>query len=295
MTLPMGISARYEFVPDSLEHRPGDIWVDLPCIRALWTPCSMAVVITPACDLKNCKSESITVLPLVPLKKVLGGIPFVRVFRSNLNEVLKRHALPAASDDEQKTNLPSAAELQQLRTAIELARDCRVVAADLARLVAGEQLLTGLRTGDLTVDQRFDLAKVLLGKANFRKLASSIIENEELPYHYFPADDQSAELTAISEPMVALLRFPVSFPVSILDLAGHVAAADWPAHVGDLAAFEPIASDFVAKRPVKVAQLKSRFCADLLTRFVSVFVRLGAPELPSGHTETTLVTKLGLS
>src|SRR5687767_4466012 len=65
---PVSASDYYEFFPPS-EHRVGDVWVDLPTFGMLGIERVAGIVITPACDLQNCKTETITYLPIVPIRQ----------------------------------------------------------------------------------------------------------------------------------------------------------------------------------------------------------------------------------
>src|SRR5688572_11363006 len=70
----------YEANP-SLENSPGDIWHGLPTQGLLPVFRSPGLVITPACDLAQRKVETITYLPIIPVRtwfSTLAALPEIK-------------------------------------------------------------------------------------------------------------------------------------------------------------------------------------------------------------------------
>ena len=77
---------------------------------------------------------------------------------------------------------------------------------------------------------------------------------------------------------MVLFRYPFSAPIQLLECAQDVQLANWDAVMSELRPLVP-GIDAFATRPLKRGTLRAGFLGDLLTRFVSMHVRLGAPDL----------------
>jgi hypothetical protein len=91
---------------------------------------------------------------------------------------------------------------------------------------------------------------------------------------------------------VALFRYPLTVPVSLLDAAQDNALTDWTEATSALAVEEPMATLLAARRPLKCLRLQSRFLPDLLTKYVSLYSRIGSPDF-TRETVETLSNELG--
>ena len=92
--------------------------------------------------------------------------------------------------------------------------------------------------------------------------------------------------------------------MSILDSAQDVSLTDWSAATAALATHEPMARVFSETRPLKCLRLQNRFLADLplrvvlgesadlLTKFMALYSRLGSPDF-TRETIDTLSKELG--
>lgn len=117
------------------------------------------------------------------------------------------------------------------------------------------------------------------GNKRFQEIAARIIKNSyKADIHFLPADAQRSEWSAIREPSVALFRYPISIPLELLDSAQDTCRPDWTAEVERLSECIPCAPAFAKVRPMKRLTLRSRFLGDLLTRYLSIYIRLGSPD-----------------
>src|SRR5947208_622781 len=85
----------YDLYP-SLDHVPGDIWVDLPTCGVLPFQHLAGVVISPACDMANRKVETITYLPIVTVRtwfSTVAALPDIRRVVDGQWRVLNRGIL----------------------------------------------------------------------------------------------------------------------------------------------------------------------------------------------------------
>ena len=89
--IPFGTAAKnyYDTTPER-RHQTGDIWKGLPTFGLLGQhqTCS-GLVITPACDLANNKSTTITYLPILTVTEYLGTAPIYATIRTAIHDVIK--------------------------------------------------------------------------------------------------------------------------------------------------------------------------------------------------------------
>jgi hypothetical protein len=117
----------------------------------------------------------------------------------------------------------------------------------------------------------------LIGLREWTTLSGRIITNARTDSHFLPADEQRDEWSALREHSVALLRFPMSLPIEVFEIAQRVAPDQWSASRQAAKGLLPCLSS-IPDRPMKRLRLQERFTADLLTRFTAVFTRLGSPD-----------------
>jgi hypothetical protein len=86
------------------------------------------------------------------------------------------------------------------------------------------------------------------------------------------------DLSPIAKHSVTLFRYPLTVPVSLLDAAQDTLLTDWNEATTALAREEPMAVACSGLRPLKCLRLQSRFLADLLTKFVALYSRIGSPD-----------------
>ena len=74
------------------------------------------------------------------------------------------------------------------------------------------------------------------------------------------------------------MRYPITIPVTVLDLAGESTEATWPDVAVRYGRMIPAMSHYKEHHPIKCLTLRGDFLADLLTRYVGMFNRLGSPD-----------------
>ncbi len=252
------------------------------------------IVITPACDLANRKVETITYLPILPLRAYPSTAGFLPDLVSESNRLLAAVALPGLSTIANRFPV-SPAELAVIEERVRGWKDEKGRSKkelDFAdRLFAGLQLLRlTLRPGAQNVPTA--ALDLLFGVANSQKLLERLVRNSySLDVHFLPADDQPSEWSAVYEHSVALFRYSITAPVEIFDGAQDLQLGDWAVFLDRLRPSVPAANAFADVRPVKKATLKGPYIADLITRYVSMFIRLGSPDF-SAATITEFVAKV---
>jgi len=132
----------------------------------------------------------------------------------------------------------------------------------------------------------------LFGVKAFNSVLIQIVRNARSDTHFLPADCQPPEWSGMPMHSVALFRYPLSAPIELFDRTYNTTEAEWPALMGRLGRFFPAASVFAAKRPMKRLTLRSRFAADLITRYLALYSRIGSPDF-SDHTIAGYVASIG--
>lgn len=280
-SLPIGASDYFEFFP-SPDHRAGDIWVNLPTYGIIGIEHTPAVVITPACDLQNEKTETITYLPILSVRQAFATRGFAPEIVRSIDGQLELLGLPALSGISGKFNAISGSSLDRLLEIVQQRKQTPHFNAKdnlaVKRINAGVSILRAAIGPEIEVASHNDL-RDLFGASPFEKMIERIVTNSyRSDCHFLPSDEQPHEWTTLSEPSVCLFRYPISAPIEILDAAQDLNRKDWIAEITNIATHTPCARFFSSMRPMKRQTLKPRFFADLLTRYVAMHMRLGAPD-----------------
>jgi hypothetical protein len=284
MSLEIGLSrirpAYYSEPP--LDHQTGDIWINLPSFGLLperaGTP---GIVITPACDLANSKSETVTYLPIISAHDYFFCPAGYSHVRGRLREI-------AASDVTRLTpgvppTLADIADmLEQTRQQLAECADSATTKQDgsakrvFSRL-AGLETIRAIRTG-LKPTNAPDLLERLFG-AKWTDISTRLVRNALADdIHFLPPEDSESidALSAMPLGSVALLRYPITLPSFLLDLARDTDDGDWTTELSVHLIDEKLRESVGQRRPIKTLRLKQDFLGDLLSRFARLFIRLGS-------------------
>lgn len=274
----------YDAMPEAA-LQVGDVWESLPSFGHFRALSCGGIVITPACDLANRKVETVTYLPVIPVRDYLltraFGVEYIRVIRAQCQlagiSILddwrgKGFALPALAVIEEVIAHSSAAVKKFAAKAKER------VAAE--RILAAAQALFEVRGGERI--STLDSIRFALGPKEYERLIFSIINNSySSDIHFLPSDGRSGGMSVIRKHSVALFRYPLSLPVELLDAANDVDLPDWGGVLLGLEDEFPITKHASEARPVKVGQVKPRFLPDLISRFAALHIRMGSPDFTS--------------
>jgi hypothetical protein len=134
----------------------------------------------------------------------------------------------------------------------------------------------------------------LFGLSNFVQTVQRLVTNSHrADMHFLPSDGQRTEWSAIPEPSVALFRYVFSAPIGIFDCAQDVSRPDWAHETRRISSTTTGVSSFAARRPMKRQTMRPRFAADLLTRYVAMHVRLGAPDFTDASIDAYVADVVG--
>lgn len=273
MTYKFNIDSYYKAIDSN--HATGDIWKDMPTMGLLKQSKCSALIITPACDLANYKVETITYLPIVPIKSYLISRSFYPDIRSNMiNYVNEKFS--DISEYLLKNRLPDQSILKYLEE--EINKKWCSDQKFLNKLSSGFKILNTLigKTDSLRTLEDFN---TFYGEKNIKKVIISIIRNSfSSDIHFLPKDQQQIEWSSIFDHSVTLFRYPITIPIEILDLANNYIENNWDNQIKQQSHSYPIANNFLGLKPIKTTKLSTEFLSELLNRYCGLYMRLGSPD-----------------
>lgn len=267
----------YDHLPES-QHQPGDIWSGLPTQGLLPGTVATGIVISPACDLQNRKAETVTYLPIISATTFLTG----RLFRRDL-AIEAKSKLKTLEDrlPQPRDTTWSDDTLRQVRRDVEalgtdLPKAKRRTATSLMHLLF---IIEAIDTGS-TVE--FEDIKSAFTPRAWEGVCERLVANGRAEMHFLPRDGMDPEWSAVPQHSVVLFRYPITLPIECLDCALDMSVRDWEQCVGSLRKKYTCAGLLSDQRPMKRARLQGPYTSDLLTRYVSLYVRLGSPDFSQG-------------
>ncbi|MCK9798358.1 hypothetical protein M1B34_11635 [Pseudomonas sp. MAFF 302030] len=277
----------YKNLP-TIGHETGDIWYGIPSFGMLNKNFVSAVVITPACDLSQNKSETVTILPIVSIFDYLHSKSFYGDVWNEFYSTLKQYG----ADDflpKSKFSHPPKEKLEEVMQKIE---GIKATANLYEKLKIYVEYInyTELPANDRKAITKPDLLKIFSPKKYDEILKKIFTNSYKSDIHFFPALLNAGEFSAISAHSVALFRYAYSIPVEILDAAQISSQEWWPKDCNDLSKEFPIISNF-HNWPIKLSALKDDFLSDLLSRYLSMFMRLGSRDFTT-HTINQFITEV---
>jgi hypothetical protein len=280
----------YDFMPSEY-HRPGDLWTGLPSHGLLPSPSVTGLIVTPACDLSQRKVDTLTYLPVVTVSEWL----VTSEFRADIVGQIKNAfgSLKSTAGRLELSRRPTRQELEEAAAHAELARSAlgsdKSQAALVERIMAGIVLLA--RSSPESDSKHFE---DLFGKKPWRQTLDKLVKNGlRLDVHFLPPDEQDPVWSCLETPSLVLFRYPLTLPVQILDIASDIGIKDWAAAMADSQREFPIATAFSTQRPIRRLRVKERFLADIMTRYLAVYIRLGSPDFTQATVDSYVETIAG--
>jgi hypothetical protein len=276
--------AYYDTLPGG-HHDCGDVWRNLPSFGLLGSELCTGIVITPACDLSWQKSDTITYLPIVPVRSYFSLDAALPAVFEKLSALAKAAAFPSLPQWEPDAYIaPDADQVIALRTAIQAFRSARQrsakVLSALDGLEAGLHIIDLIRSDGITAAKPAQLSTFFGNE--WSKIKAKIISNSYSPtLHFLPSDGQDPVFSGVRFHSVALFRYPITVPVKVLTYAQETAEPQWKARVQSLPVSKALQKEFATAQPIKLASLRPAFLSDLLTRFAALYNRIGSPDFTS--------------
>ncbi|HUP81274.1 MAG TPA: hypothetical protein VM260_22170, partial [Pirellula sp.] len=271
----------YDLTP-SLGNAQGDIWADLPTHGLLGAKTIPGIVITPACDLANCKVETITYLPIVPVTRFFSLTAALPELRRAVDGQLNAASLNGLLQWPDGFTPPDNDLLAATQDLISDAKKSGRLGAN--QIDSARRAEAGLRILRTICDEsagQMDASDIrhLFGDKEWLSLRTRIVRNAFRPDLYFlPADGQPPEWSGISVHSLVLFRYSLTAPVEIFEAAQNIEMLDWRNCCEGIACVSPIATAFANVKPMKRISLRPDFLSDLLTRYVGIYIRLGSPD-----------------
>jgi hypothetical protein len=263
----------YDALPPA-DHRTGDIWRHLPTFNLLGRTSAPGIVITPACDLANRKCETITYLPILPADDYLASPAFRYDCWLEMLPTLQRLADFGAVLAPGRFDLIAESELAHLIGQGKDVNGKMLPAADMAKLAAYQKYVEASRTGKANVSH----LKAFIKAEKFRKLLDSLVSNSLKPdLHFLPKDGQPEAYSAVFTHSLILFRYPLTIPIEILHLSQESTNIQWQAHRENSTGAYPTLT-YMSHYPIKLASLKGEFLSDMISRYVNMYIRLGATD-----------------
>ncbi|MBD5656805.1 MAG: hypothetical protein IAI50_16735 [Candidatus Eremiobacteraeota bacterium] len=255
----------------SVDHVSGDIWRGLPTFGLLPSKLLPGIVVTPACDLSNSKTETITYLPIMDVRSIICGPPFRRYALQGLREALDAADLRLEFLEIDRRLLTytrdefNSLEIRVREVGLNATKQTRILTAiEYVRLIV-ENDPKALRA------EHF-------GK-HAQRIMSNIARNaERADLHFLPPDELIASRSLLSKPSCALLRYPITIPIDLLDAANDLRIGDWQAATNSLSDRYAAATAFI-EQPLKMLTLRGEFFSDLISRYLALYLRLGSRDL----------------
>lgn len=287
ITPKITLSDYYDCMPDRL-HRTGDIWSGMPSLGFPGARSIRGIIITPACDLSNHKTETLTYLPIISVREYFSTLSFLPELIGYIRGQIPASGLCKDLVTSSKFLPPENSHLEDLSQHVEHAltdNQHKLGTKErtaLERIRAGVHLLQNFCNPEL-LSVPVDKMELLMGKKELDALIRDIVTNAySTDMHFLPSDAQPEEWSGVLEPSVVLFRYPCSIPVSILDAAQEIKNSNWNSVIAYFATLCPGIHEIKENRPMKKLSLRPRFTSDLITRYISMYIRLGAPNMSSG-------------
>lgn len=240
------------------------------------------IMITPACDVTNYKTETLTYIPVITLEQYFATIGFLPIIR---REILDRISSASVNIDlqwaEKGYDPPSQAALDECIAKLKAKSEDKTVSnkhkAHLERATAGLRVAKICASSDCTTSVLQDVA-ILFG-SNWSAIREKIVTNAyRTDIHFLPASGGDSKVLEIESHSVAMFRYPTTVPAEILTSAQIIGPSQWQEHLQIYSKISSATKFFSSAQPLKILTLKSAFLADFLTRFTGLYSRIGSPD-----------------
>lgn len=273
---------------------PGDIFTNLPTMGLMKSDFTPGIIITPACDLANGKTETITYLPVVPLKDWLCSVSFYPEFRSHFHSLWNQFELLAKSPLSKQIEGKEIIELLK----DELSKINLSVIKDKKKEVHNQILLCFELLENMMNDQciNHDYNKVKRALPKIEQSIAKVVSNSYASdLHFLPIEDENIEKAyTLKNYSIVMFRFPITVPFEVLDIAKDINienSASWSAHKNSRP--NKVCYSSFNDLPMRGLRLNQEYLSDLLTRYISLYVRIGSPDFGRLMTEE-IINKIDL-
>lgn len=270
---PLHPSQFYVAMPIN-DNRPGDIWAGLPTFGVIPGSATRGVVITPACDLANKKCESITYLPIVSASDYLGSSAFRYDCWLEIKPLLSKLEGYKEIPEPDRFDLLPIECLEFVQSTQSDAAGKKLSADEVSRLNGYLQYISHAHQGIANAMHVKGFVKTDKMKWFLSRLVTNALKAD---IHFLPADGLPAYYSAVPQHSVVLFRYPMSIPAETLCRASNMTAAAWAQYVENNIATVPTLKH-MPQWPIKLSTLRGEFFADLISRYINMYIRLGSTD-----------------
>jgi len=196
------ISAKdyYDILPQP-PHQTGDIWMNLPTFGLLKQDFCSGIIITPACDLANSKTETVTYLPILKIEDWFYYPQFYIEIKKELLKIFQKNSVPNLLDAFPRRSVPN---LELITEAQQLINDS-IPSSALKKINLAFDHMKLLTSNDYQVNLK-DLV-AFFGKETWQKICSGIVKNSTYTdIHFLPSDKQDPLYSSIQKPSELSLK-----------------------------------------------------------------------------------------
>jgi hypothetical protein len=275
----------YDYLP-SPPHKTGDIWTNLPTFGLLKQRFCSGVIITPACDLVNSKTETISYLPIIRIEEWFYHRQFYTEVKKQLVKTFQKNGILNFLDAFPRRTLPDGETIIEAKKRLEGMSTSTVY----KKILLGLDHISALQQNNNIIDLK--KLSSFFGKEDWQKICVGVIKNSlHGDIHFLPADGQNKLYSGIQKHSVVLFRYPLTIPIRILDLADDPYVAEWEASLKCLH-YDYELSGFFINKPLRTSRLKKDFLTELLTRYLALYIRMGSPDF-SDETVKSYSSEIG--
>lgn len=283
---PVNAKSYYEYLP-SYENACGDIWLNMPSFGLLNNRLVPGIVVSPACDVSNFKTETITYLPVISVRSYFATIGYIPIIRREISERFRSASFQTRLNWPEPGYLTPA--VSELESELELVRSCleggslaKAQRDHLARAAAGLRIARACALKEEPSLE--DVAE--LYASNWQSLKRQLISNGFRPdIHFLPRDNREDHESHLGSHSLVLFRYPLTIQAEILAAAQSHRPDQWAAFVEGYAGASALASQIASTPPLKCLSLRASFLADLLSRFTGLYSRIGSPDFSKTQIE----------
>lgn len=282
----------YDLMP-KIDLEIGDIWHNLPTFGNLGIDHLTGIVITPSCDLSNCKVETITYLPILSINGYFSSRGFAAEYVRIIRNQASCANIPLGSTwDLRGVELPSLPSVEDVILKAE-----KLVMGQQKISIAAKRIISAAKVIKYIKGVKCDCLNALIVKAmgekDYNRKLTEIIRNSySQDIHFLPKVETGVQEGALPAHSVALFRYPLTLPIELLRAANDISVKEWRGATSQLEREFPVARHLSLFRPLKVATMRPRFLNDLVARFVALHVRMGSPDF-SNETIDDFVKSIG--
>lgn len=263
------------------QHEAGDIWTNIPTSYFFGQKFERAIVITPSCDLAQSKVEVINFVPIIPVQRYV----YTKSFFKEITDYISNQVNSYLQSDLISTSRFKNIKKDDIQVAISLIKDDKKGIELKSKLVEYIKYIDYTEEGGIHHNSiKPDISKIITVKlynTYLKKIASNSFKTD---IHFLPYDKQILDYSAVQAHSLALFRYCFAVPIEILDLAARSSERNWQNDLAGIHIKIPSSKEFDSY-PIKLSALKDDFLSDMLSRYISMYIRLGSRDFTNESLE----------